>query len=222
VAVEAIRARLLRLDVCAVSDALDACGLPPGCGAILPRTGAEKLAGRAVTVRLAAGPAPAGSPPRHLCTAAIERAAPGDIVVIEQRTGIEAGSWGGLLSASAIARGIAGAVADGPVRDVDESRARGFAVWSRGITPRTARGRVHEAETGGAVTIGDARVETGDWIIADGSGVAAIPAAHLEAVLEAAEAVAAKEAAMAAAVGGGGAATQVMGAAYERMLEHGR
>ena len=43
------------------------------------------------------------------------------MIVVEQRSGVEAGSWGGLLSLGAKVRGVAGVVADGPVRDIDEA-----------------------------------------------------------------------------------------------------
>ncbi|MFO1401588.1 MAG: hypothetical protein U1F30_10340 [Steroidobacteraceae bacterium] len=42
---------------------------------------------------------------------------------------------------------MAGVVADGPVRDIDEARALGFPVFTRALTARTARGRVVELGT---------------------------------------------------------------------------
>ena len=84
----------------------------------------KRIAGRVLTVRLdrVEGRDISLQPPRHLCTAAIEAASPGDIIVIEQRTGIDAACWGGNLTIGAQMRGVAGVIADGPVRDVDDSR----------------------------------------------------------------------------------------------------
>ena len=156
--------------------------------------------------------------PRHLGTTAIELARAGDVIVVEQRTGVDAGSWGGILTLGAKVRGIAGVIADGPVRDIDEARAYDFPIYCRALTARTARGRVVEAETNQPVTIGEVKVAAGDFVIADASGVAFIPAADIERVLDAAEAIAGREAAMAKALLAGTPIPQVMGGDYEFML----
>jgi regulator of RNase E activity RraA len=156
--------------------------------------------------------------PRHLGTTAIEAAQRGDIIVVEQRSGIEAGSWGGILSLAAKVRGIAGVICDGPVRDIDEARQYDFPVYARGLTARTARGRVAEAATNGPVTVGEVTVNAGDYAIADASGVVFIRAEDIDRLLDAAEAIVAREAAMAKALLAGEPVSQVMGAAYEFML----
>ncbi len=116
--------------------------------------------------------------PRHLGTAAIEACQPGEIIVVEQRSGIDAGSWGGILSLGAKVRGIAGVIADGPLRDVDEAREFDFPVYSRAVTARTARNRVAEAATDVPVQIGEITVQPGDYAIADSTGVCFLPAAQ--------------------------------------------
>lgn len=213
--------RLLRIDCCAVSDAMDKLGLKDQVASGLEqRATTRRIAGRVVTYRLvaAADAPPAAGAPRHLGTTAIELATAGDVIVVEQRTGIDAGSWGGILTLGAKVKGIAGVVADGPVRDIDEARAYGFPVYCRSLTARTARGRVAEVEVNGAVIVGGVLVNAGDYVIADGSGVAFIPAAEAARVLDAAEAIAAREAAMAKALLAQQPITQVMGADYEHML----
>jgi len=210
--------RLLRLDCCAVSDALDKLKLG-GVVSGLPRlSGSGPIAGRVVTMKLGTGSAPPG-PARHLGTTAIEAANPGDIIVVEQRSGVEAGSWGGILTLGAKLRGVAGVIADGPVRDIDEAKAMGFPVFARACTARTARGRVVELATSGPVEIGTVAVNPGDYVIADGSGVAFIRPEDIARVLEAAEMIAAREAAMAQALREGRPITEVMGANYEHMLK---
>ena len=79
-------------------------------------------------------------------------------------------------------------------------------------------GRIAEAETNGPVTIGDVRVHPGDCVIADASGVVFVPAAQLDRVLQAAEAIAGREAAMTQALRAGRPISEVMGADYEHML----
>ncbi len=210
--------RLKRLDSCALSDAMDRLGLPPAVPGMAPRTVAGRIAGRVMTVRLEAGPPPPGAPVRHLCTAAIEAAAAGDVLVIQHVPGLDAGGWGGILSRAAVARGLAGVVTDGAARDIDEAREIGFPVHAAAVTARTARGRLHEAETGGLVTIGGVGVSPGDYVLSDGSGTVFVAAADIARVLDSAEMIAAREAAMARDVAAGKPVSQVMGASYEHML----
>jgi len=215
--------RLRRLDACAVSDALDKLQLPGAVTGLPQRSGKGRIAGRAVTMKVGPGQPPPG-PARHLGCAAIEQAGPDHIIVVEQRSGLEAGCWGGLLTLGAKVRGVAGVVADGPLRDVDEAVACEFPIFGRSLTSRTARGRVVElgvqvpVTLGGAVG-GEATVQPGDYVLADQSAVIFIAAGDIERVLDAAEAIVAKEAAMAKAILSGTPIGQVMGGNYEHMLE---
>ena len=129
-----ITARLARLDTPAVSDALDRLGLAGTVTELSQVSTDRRIAGRVLTVTLGTGTALAATP-RHLCTAAVEAAEPGDILVIEQRSGIDAAGWGGILTNAALVAGIAGVICDGPVRDVAESRDLDFPVFSRSVTP---------------------------------------------------------------------------------------
>jgi regulator of RNase E activity RraA len=214
--------RLRRLDACAVSDALDKLQLPGAVSGLPQRSGSGRIAGRAVTMKVGPGQPP-GGPARHLGCTAIEQAGPDTIIVVEQRSGLEAGCWGGLLTLGAKVRGVAGVVADGPLRDVDEAVACEFPVFSRTLTSRTARGRVVELGVQVPLTLGGAGeeviVEPGDYVLADRSAVIFIAAADIERVLDAAETIVAKEAAMAKAILSGTPIGQVMGGNYEHMLE---
>lgn len=214
--------RLRRLDACAVSDALDKLGLT-GAVTGIPQVSSSsqnsgRVAGRAVTMKVGPGAPPPG-PPKHLGCTAIELAGPDHLIVVEQRSGVEAGCWGGLLTLGAKVRGVAGVIADGPLRDVDEAIAYGFPIWARSLTSRTARGRVVELGTQVPVTLGDVLVQPGDYLLADRSAVIVIPQGEVERVLEAAETIVAKEAAMAKAILAGTPIGQVMGGAYEHMLK---
>ena len=211
-------ARLRRIDCCALSDALDRLGLEGVVTGLPQRSGEGRIAGRAVTVKLGLGAPPEG-PPVHLGAKAIEASGTDNIIVVEQRTGIEAGSWGGLLTLGAQVRGVAGVVADGPVRDIDEAIAYGFPIFSRALTAFTARGRIVEKATNAPIIIGDVEVDPGDYVAADRSAVVFIAPANIERVLEAAEAIVAREAAMAAALRAGTPVGEVMGGAYEHMLK---
>jgi len=211
--------RLARLDCCAVSDALDQLALPASVSGIGSLAGHRRIAGTVITVELAAGKPPAALPARHLCTTAIEMAKAGQVIVVEQRTGIECAGWGGILSNAAHLRGLAGVIVEGLARDIDEANAIGFTVYARGATARTARGRIHEAATGMPIVVGDVKVATGDWVIADASGTAFVPFGRIGDVLDAAEHIAFKEAGMTKAVSTGHPISQVMGANYECLLD---
>lgn len=220
---EAVR-RLARLDSCALSDALDRLSLGGCVSGLLAATVPTRITGRVHTVKLVAvGPASGslqrpGPAPRHLATTAIEACARGDIIVIEQRTGIDAACWGGLLSCGARLRGIAGVIAEGPVRDIDEARELGFPVYCRSITARTARGRLDEQGTDVPVQVADVSVYPGDYVLADASAVVFVRPERLAEVLATAEAIAAREAAMLERLREGRSIAEVMGADYERML----
>jgi 4-hydroxy-4-methyl-2-oxoglutarate aldolase len=208
--------RLSRLDTCAVSDALDKLGERGTVNGIRPLTGPAKIAGRVVTVKLVA--AYGATPRQHLCTAALEAAGPGDVIVVEHHARDDCAGWGGILSAAAKHREIAGTIVDGLARDIDESRDIGYPVFARAATPSTARGRVVEEDWNVPVSIGGVDVSPGDLVIADGSGIVFVSEAWENAVLDAAEAIVAREHAMAKAVREGKRVSRVMGGDYETML----
>ena len=208
--------RMRRLDTCAVSDALDRLKLQGVIVGIPRQSGEGRIAGRVITVKLGVGQAPSGA--RHLGATAVELAGPADIIVIEQHANPEAGSWGGLLSLGASVRGVAGVISEGPVRDIDEARALHFPIFARTLTAKTARGRIVELGTNVPVTFEGHPVKPGDYALADSSAVIFIAAADVDRVLDAAEAIAAKEEAMANALRAGEPIGAVMGANYEHML----
>jgi regulator of RNase E activity RraA len=211
--------RLQKLDSCAVSDALDSLGLPGCVSGIVQLAGDRRIAGRAVTVKLGTEK-PADGSIRHLSTGAVEAAATGDVIVIEQHTGVEAAGWGGLLSNAAKYKGVAGAVVDGPARDIDESRELGFPVFARYATALTARGRIYEQNFNCPIRVGDIQVKPGDLVIADASAVVFITAQQADKVITIAERIAAREALMTRDIHQGITASQVMGADYESMLDN--
>jgi 4-hydroxy-4-methyl-2-oxoglutarate aldolase len=205
------------MDSCAVSDALDKLGLPGGVTGIGRVSTDRRIAGRVLTVKL--DRAEGRTNTRHLCTAAIEAAAPGDIIVCEQRTGLDAACWGGNLTIGAKMRGVAGAIVEGPARDIDESRQLDFPVFARSITGRTARGRIVEVATGTPILVGDVTVNAGDYVIADASAVVFIAHADIRRVVEAAELIVQRESLMAQSLRDGKPIGEVLGANYEHMLK---
>jgi regulator of RNase E activity RraA len=210
--------RLNNLDSCAVSDAMDKLGLRGVVTGIHQYSTQRRIAGRVLTVKLGIDDGrPAAH--KHLSTTAIETGNPGDIIVVEQRTGVDAAAWGGNLSLGAKVRGIAGVICEGPARDIDESRQHDFPVYARDHTCTTARGRLVEVATNQPITVGTILVSAGDYVIADASAVVFVRAADLSRVLETAEKIVEKEKLMAESIRSGTPIGTVMGADYESMLK---
>jgi regulator of RNase E activity RraA len=217
-----ISARLSAFDCCALSDALDSLGLAGVATGLTATIPGKRIAGRIHTVKLAAGKPPAGAPVRHLCATAIDASTEGEIIVVEQSTGIEAGSWGGILSRGAQVKGIAGVISEGLVRDVDEAREIGFPIFCRGFTALTARARVHEAATDVPIMVSGVRVEPGFHVVADSSAVVFIAPVDVERVLDAVTNIAARESEIIRRLETGESASAALGANYEHMLQKGQ
>lgn len=149
-----------------------------------------KLVGPAVTVRLA--PGDLQDP-----LAALSVVQPGDVVVVEAGGETETAVWGGLMGALFRLRGVAGAVVDGSVRDIDENRSLPFQLFSRGVTPRGTHtmlsGRTDSVELQVNIQCGGQLVRPGDMIVGDELGVTVIPRENIEPVLATAREQAARE-----------------------------
>jgi 4-hydroxy-4-methyl-2-oxoglutarate aldolase len=209
--------RLAQLDSCVVSDAMDKLGFS-GVAAGLNRVATEKkLTGRVLTVKLESANGRLAE--RHLCTAAIEAAGAGDIIVVEHHSRADCAGWGGLLSRAAMVKGIPGVIVDGLCRDIDESRDLGFTVFARGVIPATARGRIIETEFNTPITVGSMTVRPGDWVIADGSGVVFLSQENVEAILAQAELLAARETTLLKDIEAGIPVSKVMSRTYEHMTQ---
>jgi 4-hydroxy-4-methyl-2-oxoglutarate aldolase len=209
--------RLRAVDTTALSDACDQLGLTPSILTHLHAVAApRRIAGRAITVTL--GPADDVPGARHLATAAIESAGPDDVLLVAHQGRTDCAGWGGTLSRAAQSRGVAGTIVDGVVRDVDEADELDYTVISAGATPRTARNRAKEVAWNEPVDIAGHRIEPGDYVVADRSGVIVIAATQIREVLDLAETAVEREAAMALALDQGRPVSEVMGASYEHQM----
>jgi 4-hydroxy-4-methyl-2-oxoglutarate aldolase len=141
---------------------------------------------------------------------AVARAPAGSALAVDVGIEAELGYWGEVLTTAATARGIAGLVIDGCVRDVAALEAHGFPVFSTGIALPGATKTLPGA-TGGTVEIGDVPVATGDWLVGDVDGVAVVPAAQLDEVLAAGRARADRERALFGALREGETTIELLG-----------
>jgi regulator of RNase E activity RraA len=105
----ALLAQFTALDTATVSDALDACGLPPGQGGLGPMWGRPKVAGFAVTVELEplSGQPGTDHGGAHILTGAIAGAGPDDVIMVANGGRTDVSSWGGIVSVGAAARRLA-------------------------------------------------------------------------------------------------------------------
>jgi regulator of RNase E activity RraA len=171
-------AALLELGSAKTSDALRAVGkcFQAMDAGIRPLAPTMRTAGPAFTVRCYPGATWA-------MEQALELASPGDVLVVDGAGYPDAVLMGGLMSTRARQREIAGAVLDGAVRDVDQIRELPYPVFARHVCPRAGTfAEIGEWQT--VVCCGRIPVAPGDWIVADSSGVAVVPADMLARVLE--------------------------------------
>lgn len=211
-----LAARLRKLDACAVSDALDQAGLAGVALELSALSSPRRVAGRVITVGLQ--PDDGRTTRRHLGTAAVEVAGPGDVIVVANDGRVDVGGWGGILSLGASLRGVEGIVIDGACRDLDEARELDLPIYGRAGVARTARGRIVEHAWNVPIVICGIAVAPGDYVIADASGVVFVPQPVAQDVLANAERIASKETMMADALRSGEPISSVMSANYEAML----
>lgn len=119
-------------------------------------------------------------------------AEPGDVAVMDAG-GEEVSCMGGLSTTVAAAKGLAGCVVYGGVRDVATMREKEFPVWSAHVTPRTGKYRIEAAEINGPITVAGVQVRPGDLVAADDTGIVAIPLERAEEVLRRAQEAVARE-----------------------------
>lgn len=148
--------------------------------ALRPVFAGIRVAGPALTVTVPPGD-------NWMIHVAIERIQPGDVLVVAPETACAVAYCGDLLATSMKARGAAGLIVDGPVRDSAALAEMGFPVWSRGLC---ARGPVRE--TLGSVNVpivcAGAAVLPGDIVVADDDGISVVAQDRAEAVLDKAQA----------------------------------
>lgn len=181
-----------------ISDILDSYGLKKAVAAshIPPLNENSKLAGTAVTLR---------NIPENKTTTqgyvdgdsigftsreAQYLAEPGDVFVSDTGGDLEASNMGELSVTTAMQEGMAGAIVNGAIRDVNSIRETGYPVWAKGYTPKTGKFRHKTIEINGPVKVHDVTVEPGDFVVADDSGICFIPPDMVEKVLQ--EAISAK------------------------------
>jgi 4-hydroxy-4-methyl-2-oxoglutarate aldolase len=114
--------------------------------------------------------------------AVIAHADPGDVLVLTSSEPAPIALVGELLATQAQARGVAGILVDGAVRDVDELVEIGLPIWARFVRAQgAAKGEVGKLDV--PVVVGGAEIEPGDLVVLDCDGAMALPSARVDEVL---------------------------------------
>jgi regulator of RNase E activity RraA len=154
-------------------------GLKPvwtGARVVGPAYTAQCYPGSIITVHKALIEAPAGA-----------------VIVADNGGDVSGALFGELMATEAKARGLAGVVIDGAVRDADGLRTLQFPAFARAVTPRVGTNR-RVGVTQAAVVCGGVVVHPGDVVVAGHDGVVIVPRARLAEALDAVAAVEKKEA----------------------------
>ncbi len=179
--------QLQALSAAVLSDVMDSLGLPQRAmkSFVRPLDDAQVLVGRARTgLYMPAYAVREGENPYEVEIALVDDLKLGEVVVLACNGPTERiAPWGELLSTAAMARGAAGCVTDGLVRDVKQIRAMGFAVFQGGIGPLDTKGRARMVERDVRVECGGVGIDPGDIVFGDVDGVVVIPRAHERSVL---------------------------------------
>jgi 4-hydroxy-4-methyl-2-oxoglutarate aldolase len=112
---------------------------------------------------------------------AVANAAPGVVIVATAGGYLLAGAWGEILTAAAVARGVAGLAIDGAARDIDAIRQAAFPVFSRGLAiGACTKERASHVDV--PIQFGGTIVRPGDLIVGDADGLVVIERERLEEV----------------------------------------
>lgn len=204
------QADIARWTTVPVSVAVDQCRdggqIDPAIRPLCPAGRQPRLFGQAVTVRC--------EPPDFgAVLQAMDVIGPGEVLVIDAGGHRETAMIGDILAGHLRARGVAGIVCDGAVRDVATLAGwDDFAVFTRWITPRGPVGAGH----GGVnlpVAIGGCVVNPGDLLIGDDDGLVSLTPGLVRTRIAAAEAKVTRESDWINALAEGRTAADVFGLA---------
>ena len=163
-----------------LSDALDAAGCMGQAMSprIRPLDDGLRLCGRARTGQYQEVDGVAdGVNPYELEIAIVDDLKPGDVAVFSCGGSDKIAPWGSLLSTATRARGAAGCVTDGFVRDIIDIRSMQLPVFNGGIAPLDSKGRGHIVAVDVPVVCDGVPVSPGDLVFGDADGVVVVPQA---------------------------------------------
>ncbi len=183
--------RFIALGECSslISDVMDELGISHGtigASVLKPTLPGKLIVGPALTVRnirQRSDPLNAATHVNRMAEfEAHNLAEDGDVLVISGVSGMS--NMGGISSMTGKRQGERGAIVMGGVRDVRHSRSIDYPIWASEITPVTGKWRLETVEINGEIQMDDVRVNPGDLVIADDTGVCFVTRADIMRVLE--------------------------------------
>ncbi len=137
----------------------------------------SRAAGPARTVRCGQGD-------NLMVHAVMDRAQPGDVLVLTMPEPEPVALIGELLATQAKERGVAGLLVDAAVRDTSDLRALGVPVWARWIRVRGAT-KTEVGVLDKPVEVGGATIRPGDHVVLDDDGAVVVRHERIDEVLAA-------------------------------------
>ena len=178
--------RLRKLATPTLANALDDISFNGIMNDIQPAGIGMCVVGRAVTVQEITGSFGSFSSDDFKVGHMIDAANSGDVIVVANN-GAPVSTWGGMASYSAKLKGIGGLVVDGGIRDREEIVEFNFPAFSKHMVPTPGKTRIKVLSINEPISCAGVRVEKGDVIVADGTGVLCLPSEKAEAITIAAE-----------------------------------
>jgi len=172
-----IAAQFGEIPVANISDSMYR--MSAGGARLRPMHRGGRMAGPAFTVKTRPGD-------NLLVHKALDLAEPGDVIVVDAGGDLTNAIIGEIMSTYAKARGVAGFVIDGAVRDADELRTGDFPVYAAGVTHRGPY-KDGPGEINVPIAIDGMVIEPGDLVLGDGDGILCVPFDATAAVLAAAQ-----------------------------------
>jgi regulator of RNase E activity RraA len=118
-----------------------------------------------------------GENPYELEIALVDDLKQDDVAVFGCGGSTRIAPWGELLTTASRARGAAGCVTDGYVRDIRQIRSLRFPVFHGGIAPLDSKGRGMVAEIDVPIRCAGVAIAPGDLVVGDADGVIVVPRA---------------------------------------------
>ncbi|MDQ1720482.1 MAG: hypothetical protein QOI26_216 [Pseudonocardiales bacterium] len=179
---EELEQRFARLTTAHLADACVRAQVPVRCApaAVKAVVAGDRLAGRVL-------------PARHVGSVdifleALEVAAPGEVLVVDDSGRLDASCVGDLVVLEAVSAGLAGVVIWGLHRDTVDIRAIGMPVFSLGAIPTGPLSLgIRPPDALESATVGDWTVGRDDLVLGDDDGVLFVPVARADEVFSVAE-----------------------------------
>lgn len=115
---------------------------------------------------------------------AVEVMEPGTIAIADARGTMDAATFGDIVVARMVKRGVAGIVTDGAVRDRNGLIATGMPIWTTGVTAPPPAAHLMLAAWQEPIGCGGVAVFPGDIVVADADGVVVVPLGLAQQVAE--------------------------------------